>query len=101
MKQYYEFNNHGYYGLVVIEVEENQSSEVDFLKQAAGVYVEQIAGESVQDVLEEGSPDLVTKEYAYWKFAQCDDIKEMTNREALAEFNGRKNDAIVIDGSLL
>lgn len=97
MKMYFEFSEQEYYGLITVETYQNGY----YVEDAAKVYVETVGGESVEDVLEEGEPKQVTKEYAFWKFANCKDVKNYTVKELFDEFNGAENCCIVVDGNLV
>jgi hypothetical protein len=96
MKKYVEFNKQDYYGLVTVDAKEEF-----FIDEAAKIYIEKIAGELADDILNEGEPRVVTKEYAFWKFANCKDCAKNPVGDLLREFNDRDNDVIVIDGSLV
>jgi hypothetical protein len=97
MKMYFEFNKQDYYGLVTVETDENGF----FIDDATEVYVNTVGGESIEEVLEEGQPRQVTKEYAFWKLANCKDSGGYTATELLKEFEELENTCVVIDGTLV
>lgn len=103
-KLYFEFTKQDYYGLVVVEVEQKEKETFadyyGYVKKAAQIYVDMIAGESSEEVLHEGAPSEVYDHYAYWKFAQIPEHQDKLNKEVLADFHSRTNDIILIDGSL-
>lgn len=97
MKMYFEFNEQDYYGLITVETDPNGY----YVEDAAKIYVETIGGESTEEVLEEGQPKQVTKEYAFWKLANCKDTRSYSVDELLKEFEEMENNCVVIDGSLV
>ncbi|MFO1442936.1 hypothetical protein KDN24_06860 [Bacillus sp. Bva_UNVM-123] len=97
MKMYFEFEQHEYYGLITVE----SDPKGFYIDDAASVYVETVGGENVDEVLEEGHPRQVTKEYAFWKLANCNDSKEYSVEELLREFEKMENTCVVIDGTLV
>lgn len=97
MKLFLEFNKQDYYGLITVEAEPNSY----YVDDATRVYVETVGGESVEEVLEEGEPRQVTKEYAFWKLANCTDSKDYSVDDLLQEFERMENTCVVIDGSLV
>ncbi|MGY3716772.1 hypothetical protein ACWE42_14735 [Sutcliffiella cohnii] len=99
MKIYVEFNKQDYYGLVTVNVDED--GFFDYVDKATNIYVDEIAGENIEEILLEGQPKRVTKEYAFWKLANCKDSNVYTVGELLKEFEERENTCIVIDGSLV
>lgn len=100
MQHYYEFDRHEYYALVVVTVEDTNLYTRPY-KKATELYVEVVAGESVDEVLEESEPSLRTKEYAFMKFMHAHDDEARTVKELLAEFDEAKNDVLLVDSSLL
>jgi hypothetical protein len=97
MKMYFEFHKQDYYGLVTVETDPNGY----FIDDATKVYIETVNGESAEEVLEEGQPRQVTKEYAFWKLANCKDSEDRTVGELIEEFERMENTCVVIDGSLV
>lgn len=97
MKMFFEFDKQGYYGLITVETDPNGY----YVDVAAKVYVETVGGESIKKVLEEGQPKQVTKEYAFWKLANCKDSKDYSVAELLKEFEDMENTCVVIDGTLV
>ena len=101
MKQfYYEFNENEYYGLVAVNVEENDLKTVPY-KKATKMYVEVIAGDSVDEILDEAEPNLRTKEYAFMKFMNAPNTLNQTVRDLIQEFESTTDGVLLIDGSLL
>nr|WP_254520677.1 hypothetical protein [Bacillus cereus] len=52
--KYFEFDKHGYWAMVAAEDEE----------KAIEVYVEEVAGESIEEIKEGGEPTEITREQA-------------------------------------
>lgn len=92
-KRYFEFNKHEYYALIQADDEEH----------AYILYHYIVAGESVEEVKLEGKPDELTQSGAYIKYANVmakygHNATEVWMRH---DFNGIKNDIVLIDGSLV
>lgn len=100
MKVYFEFPKQDYYGLVTVTVDKNEPIMNKGLK-ATEVYLKTVGGESVEEILEEGLPQMVSKEYAFWKLANCNDGKDYSAKELLKEFEEMENTCVVIDGALV
>jgi formiminotetrahydrofolate cyclodeaminase len=58
---YYEFNGHEYYALI----------QAEGVNEACEYYVEFVANETVEDVLDEGHPNLITELQALVKLAEA------------------------------
>ncbi|OUB41429.1 hypothetical protein [Bacillus thuringiensis] len=91
--KYFEFDKHEYYALIAAE-------DTD---KAVGIYVENVAGDSVEQIKEEGIPSEITREQALEIFtntlnAICPTEKKKKWEE---EFNEYKDDPILIDSSLM
>jgi hypothetical protein len=97
MKMYFEFDKQDYYGLVTVETDPNGY----YVDDAAQVYVSTVGGESVDEVLEEGDPKEVTKEYAFWKLANYGNLGNQNVADLLRDFNALENDCVVVDGTLI
>lgn len=97
MKIYMEFDLQEYYALITLNIEAGE----DFLRKGAELYVEQVGGESVEEILEEGYPRLVTEEYAFWKLANCKDSESETVGNLLKEFRSVENGVVIIDSTLV
>lgn len=97
MKMYFEFNEQDYYGLITVETDPDGY----FVDDAAQVYVDTVGGETIEEILEEGEPVQVSKEYAFWKLANCHGMENQTLESLLKEFEESENTAVVIDGSLV
>ncbi|HIE8456396.1 TPA: hypothetical protein ACXPT9_005444 [Bacillus cereus] len=89
--RYFEFDKHEYWALVAAENTE----------KAFDVYTEIVAGESGDQVREEGVPTEITKKQARRKYV---DALLSTTSSALDEiilgFNQRKNDVVLIESSV-
>lgn len=96
VKMYFEFVKQDYYGLVTITA----NPEGYIVDEAAKVYVDVIGG-SVDEVLDMGFPRMVTKAYAFYKLATCEDSKKYRVEELLKEFNELEDCCIIIDGGLV
>lgn len=101
MKQfYYEFDENEYYGLVAVSVEENDFKTTPY-KKATKMYVEVIAGGSVNEVLDEAEPNERTKEYAFMKFMNAPNTMDETVRDLIQEFEDTTDGVLLVDGSLI
>lgn len=94
LRKYFEFNRHEYYALVVVD------SNHDEIQEAARVYVEEAAGEGIDEVLEEGMPDEVSKKHAFWVLANSKGAESRLVAQVLELINIAKNTCIVVDRSL-
>lgn len=94
MQYYIEFDEHEYYALIAVETQEDNP-----IHKAVEIYVEQIAGNSVEEVLDEGVPGIVSKSYAFHEFASVYD-KSKSVGEMWLQFERVRNDILLIDGSL-
>ncbi|MED1012157.1 hypothetical protein [Bacillus mycoides] len=90
--KYFEFNNHEYWAMVAAEDEE----------RAIEVYVEEVAGESIEEIKEKGEPTEITREQALNRYieASISVAGYLTIEEITEEFNERKNTTLLIDSSL-
>lgn len=100
MQHYFEFREHDYYALIAVEVDKDDLKTKPF-KKATEIYIEVVAGESVEEVLDEADPILVTKEYAFMKYMNCPAFEDETVKTAKREFEETKNGLLLIDGSLI
>lgn len=101
MKQfYYEFNEHDYYGLIAVSVEESDL-KINPYKKATEIYVEYISGESVEEVLEEGTPNERTKEYAFMKFMHAPNHQDDNVKVLIEQFESTTDGVLLIDGALI
>ncbi|AMQ06554.1 hypothetical protein [Sporosarcina psychrophila] len=55
-------------------------------KKATEMYIEVIAAESADEILDEAEPNLRTKEYAFMKFMNVPNTQDHTVRDLLQEF---------------
>lgn len=97
MKFYFEFNKHEYYGLVVAEA--NTYGEA--LQKSYQIYQSQIAGDSIQEVMDEGKPDLIDEATALEKFVHGCRHENMSEDEINKEFHSSTDIGLLIDYSLL
>jgi hypothetical protein len=97
---YYEFNENEYYGLVAVTVDENDLKTKPYRK-AAEIYVKNIGGESVEELLEEALPSETTVEYALTAYIRGNGNDDYTVKELIKEFEETKNGVLLVDGSLI
>lgn len=101
MKQfYYDFDENEYYALIAVTIESHDLKTTPYEK-ATEIYANIVAGGTVEQVLEEGSPTLRTKEYAFMKFLKAPDFKNETVGKVIKEFEEMKNGVLLIDSSLI
>lgn len=100
MIHYYEFSDNEYYALVAVTTDKNDLKAKPH-KQATEIYVEVVAGESVEEVLEEAEPNLRTKEYAFMKFVCGTHEDGYTVKQVIKDFEETKHGILLVDGSLL
>lgn len=93
--QYFEFDKHEYYGLVAVKTVNNPR------EQAYSIYAEEIAGDSTDEVKQEGEPNLISKSEALLKFLLAEDNKQETVEELINQFTEFRNGTILIDYSLM
>lgn len=95
-KRYFEFDEHEYYALITVNS--------DDVNEAAKIYIEIVnCGDgTIKDVLEEGTPKQVVKEYAFFKYVECIDGDDelLTAKELLDKFEHKKNTVILVSGQL-
>lgn len=103
MRYYFEFSDNEYYALVAVEVDEEEILHEDVrpFKKATEFYVEIVAGDSVEQVLEEAHPYQRTKEYAFMKYTYALKNEKLTVSELVDEFEDMSNGVLLIDGSLV
>ncbi|WP_436863969.1 hypothetical protein [Bacillus fungorum] len=91
--KYFEFDKHGYWAMIAAEDEE----------KAIEVYVEEVAGESIEEIEEEGEPTEITREQALNRYteASISVAGYLTIEEITKEFNECKNTTLLIDSSLI
>lgn len=97
---YFEFNEHEYYALIAVTTDTNDLKAKPH-KQAAEIYVEIVAGESVAEILDEATPNLRTQEYAFMKFVYGTHEQGYTVDQVIKEFKETKHGILLIDGSLI
>lgn len=96
-QKYYEFVDNEYYGLVAV----NTGGVVGYsnLFEATKIYLRDVGGESVQEILEEALPVERSRDYAFRKFMYG--CKNMTVEEAIKDFEESKNSVLLVDSSLI
>ena len=99
-KYYYEFDRHEYYGLIVVSIEEFNRNTAPY-KKAASIYIRDIGGESVEEVLREGYPTQLTPEKAFKKFMYAPNHQDETVKTLIKQFEGMTDSVLLIDGSLI
>lgn len=97
-KKYYEFNDFEYYGLVTV-TEEYEGE--DLLDKAYQVYLRDVAGETLEELKQEGVAKEISVYDALEKCANSSDAKNMTVSEFLSQFTSHDNVYLLIDGSLI
>ncbi|MCY8196566.1 hypothetical protein MOC90_05855 [Bacillus spizizenii] len=100
MKHYYEFRDNEYYALITVSIDEHDIYTKPHVK-ATELYLEHVGGESVNAVLEEADPILITEELAFLRVAQDKSVHGVCVGELLNEFQEATDAALLIDGSLL
>ena len=104
---YFEFNNHDYYGLIAVRTDLSELNKVQRAiaksgeYKAAKLYSETIAGENVEEVLEQGYPTQISKSEALLKYLLAPDLCHKTVRELVKEFEEVENGVLLVDGSLV
>ncbi|WP_420972140.1 hypothetical protein [Bacillus thuringiensis] len=89
--RYFEFNKHDYYALMAVK----DGGE----EKAIDLYVEIVAGESIEEVEEEGLPVEITREQALAKYL---DVMGKDNiSEWIKMFDQCENLPLLIDGTLV
>ncbi|RKJ60670.1 hypothetical protein D7X33_27540 [Butyricicoccus sp. 1XD8-22] len=96
-KYYFEFNNYEYYGLVVSEA--NTYGEA--LQKSYQIYQSVIAGESIQDVMNEGRPTHISEKDAFVKFIQASKHEDLTVFELVDDFYSSVDTAVLVDYALV
>ena len=100
-KKYFEFRDHDYYALITVTLtEEDREQELLPFMKAVNIYLDNVRGEDVEEILEEGLPIPVTEEYAFSEFMKLDTHKYTQVYMVINDFNSRENDVVVIDGSI-
>ncbi|MBJ8063404.1 hypothetical protein [Bacillus cereus group sp. N15] len=91
--KYFEFNNHEYWAMVAAES----------VEKAYEVYAEEVAGESVEQVKEEGDPKEVDSISAFMKYSKAvlAESDGQSNEEIQATFDSLRNTTILITSELV
>ncbi|QGF21755.1 hypothetical protein Sam46_gp56 [Bacillus phage vB_BcM_Sam46] len=92
--KYFEFNQHEYWALVAAETQE----------KAFAVYVSEVGGDSITQIIEEGYPTETTKEFAFGKYiAAVAHLPENQGRGLIGlvnDFLNHKNTTVLITSEL-
>lgn len=89
--KYYEFNKHDYYALIKAET----------AQKSMELYVEYVAGDSVEQIKTEGTPDLLNKYDAFVKYGLAPKEVNENFEEAVKYFEDDTEGLLLIDGSLI
>lgn len=100
IQHYFEFSENNYYALIAVEVDTTDFKTVPY-KKVTEIYVDIVGGLSVEEVLDEANPILITKELAFKKFMYAPDHTDKSVTGAIKEFEEIKNGVLLIDGSLI
>lgn len=105
--QYFEFDKHEYYGLIAVqdnfrtmsirEIATTPPSEV----RAFFMYVDIIAGSSLEEIRNEGYPRKISESEALLKFLLSEDNAIRHVSEVINEFKSINNGAVLVDSSLI
>ncbi|AKQ08611.1 hypothetical protein [Bacillus phage vB_BceS-M2] len=95
---YYEFNQHEYYAMVAVTVEDGQNP----IEKSYEVYNENVGHDSPEGVKEEGEATWLSRDEAYAKYKRAvkryePDIRDF---ELKTRFRAFENDVVLICGSL-
>ena len=88
---YYEFNNQEYYALIV----------TSSLEKAYEFYLNDVGGDSLEQIKEEGALDVLNPIDALIKYGLAEDNRDRSFKEVFNEFKGVTNGLLLIDGSLV
>ncbi|MGX5472594.1 hypothetical protein [Bacillus toyonensis] len=91
--RYFEFDKHEYYALVAADGEADRAIEI---------YVENVAGESIEQLKEEGLPTEIKKKQALQKYINATaEVSPVTKvSKIVKDFNEHENSVVLICGSL-
>jgi len=89
--KYYEFNKHEYYALIKAKT----------TQKAIEIYVEYVAGESVEQIKAEGELDLLNKYDAFVKFIIAPTETGVSIKDLMRDFEEDLEEVLLFDGSLL
>lgn len=96
-KFYYEFSDHDYYGLVVVTA----TNEEEAYPQAIQLYVDVIAGESVEEVEAEAAPHLIPEEWAFRKFIYAPNTMDHQVKDLVKEYQEMESGVLLVDSTLV
>lgn len=89
--KYFKFNKHEYWAMVVAENTE----------KAIEVYVGAVAGETIEEVKEEGFPTEITKQQAMRQYIDVlHQTTSLKTEEIIKDFNEFEDSVVLIDSSL-
>lgn|SRR5690625_3034563 len=98
--KYFEFNRHDYYALIAVEIPKVPVTTC-ILNKAYKVYLENVGGESLYELKNEGTPTEITKKQALLKFLKCKDNEDVPVGKLFKEFEECRDHVLLIDGGLL
>lgn len=105
--QYFEFREQDYYGLVAVKTNLKGLDRVQRVTAKIGVdkafevYVDIIAGETIEEIKEEGYPTEISKSEALLKFLLALDNSSESVGDLISQFEAVANGALLIDSSLM
>lgn len=100
MKYYYEFKDQEYYALIVV-TGDSAGINVNTHEEAAKIYVQEVAGDTLEGVLAEGAPWRTSEEKAFFRVMHDKNIGDDKVKKALEEFHSKENGVLLIDASLI
>lgn len=90
---YFEFNKHEYWALIA-------SNSAD---KALQIYLEEVGHNTIEEIIEEGFPDIISKDRAFCMFLSAESSEEGITREiedVKKDFNRLTNTTILITKGL-
>ena len=105
--RYFEFREQEYYGLVAVKTDLKGLDRLQRAKAKVGankafeLYVDIIAGETVDEIKEEGYPTEISKSEALLKFLLALDNADESVGDLISQFEAVANGALLIDSSLM
>jgi len=95
---YCEFNKHEYYALIAVKKTRHFTQ---VYQKAYKLYVEIVAGESVNEIKQEGLFDELTKDQASLKFMLIEENQGRIVKELVEMFESIEDAVVLIDSSLI
>lgn len=89
--KYYEFNKHEYYALIKAKT----------AQKSMEIYVENVAGDSVEQIRSEGTPDILNKYDAFVTYGLAPKDVNENFEESVNYFEDETESLLLIDGSLI